>query len=120
MDSTSPVSDHIIEKSDHMVKNSALCETVQGHNLQTTNEPKSLNFQATKALWANIENPPESLSDFRSCKGSSDSESGSNLASQQISQAGKKRGKKKKRKHGQSPEKEEFLRKKPNVQQSPQ
>ena len=86
----------------------------------------NLSFQAAKALWTKIAEVQDSLSDFKSCvsSGSSSDESADDLKKVEnvkyVTANERKREKRKKRKLTQTPDKDQFLLKKANLQASPQ
>ena len=126
---------HPILKSPDFPSNSVL---VRRHSLSLMNRtppPNSiaadilgsnLSFQAAKALWTKIAEVQDSLSDFKSCvsSASSSDESADDLKQVEnvkfVTANEKKREKRKKRKLALTPDKDQFLLKKANLQSSPQ
>ena len=126
---------HPILKSSDFPSNSVLVRRHSLSLMDRTPPPNSiaadilgsnLSFQAAKALWTKIAEVQDSLSDFKSCvsSASSSDESADDLKQVEnvkfVTANEKKREKRKKRKLALTPDKDQFLLKKVNLQNSPQ
>ena len=122
---------HPILKSSDFPSNSVLVRRHSLSLMDRTPPPNSiaadvlgsnLSFQAAKALWTKIAEVQDSLSDFKSSVSSASSSDGLKQVENVkfVTSNEKKREKRKKRKLALTPDKDQFLLKKANLQNSPQ